>query len=452
MQLGYSKPIISTEWLRPNRKTERLLVISVRRRHWLLVIASLLLLLAAGTYLLTPKPPARYEPSNYAALVPALNSDFGDYVAESRTRIRQALREYYFLEGRTPFLGSYTLDEVARMRAPFELQPASNCGENEAEERLGILMVHGLSDSPYLLRPIANNLAFRFPCALIRGLLMPGHGTVPGDLLDSSIDEWRATFDFGVESFGASVDRLVVLGYSNGATLSLDYLNRNPVNRVDGLILLAPGLEAYDGRTSMAPWLKWVMPWISEHADDDAVKYESFPTSAAGEFYRLTESVRERTQRAIELPSLSLISAEDTTINSQSSLDFYCQWLDNDQSRLLYFADAGAEVPGGCEHVQVLSPDPADSRFLGFSHVALAIPANDPHYGIDGAYSACLNYADSTELYRQCMNDPQATVYGENTLLDGDGMVNGKLLRRATFNPYFDRVLDAMVCFLEENC
>lgn len=415
-----------------------------------MVTASLLLLLAAGAYLVTPKPPARYEPSNYAALIPELNTDFSDYVAESRTRIRQALREYYFLEDRTPFLGAYTLDEVARMRAPFEFLPASNCDQNE--ERLGILMVHGLSDSPYLLRSIASSLAFRFPCALIRGLLMPGHGTVPGDLLDSSIDDWRTTFDFGVESFNDSVDRLVAVGYSNGATLSLDHLNRNSQTGIDGLILLVPGLEAYDERTSLAPWLKWVMPWISEHADDDAAKYESFPTSAAGEFYRLTESVREHTQQAIELPSLSLISAADTTVNSHSSLNFYCQWLDNDQSRLLYFADADTEVPSGCEHVEVLSPDPSDTRFLSFSHVALTIPANDPHYGIDGAYSVCLNYSGSDELYRQCMNDPLSTVYGENTLLGEDGTVNGKLLRRATFNPYFDTMLEAMTCFLKESC
>lgn len=413
----------------------------------------MLLLLAAGAYLVTPKPPARYAPSDYAALVPEMDSDFSDYVAESRTRIRLALRQFYFQEGQTPFLGSYTLDEVARMRAPFELSPASNCDQESSEEKLGILMAHGLSDSPYLLRPIANNLAFRFPCALIRGLLLPGHGTVPGDLLNSSRTQWRATFDFGVESFAGAVDRLIVLGYSNGATLSLDYLNRNPGNQnVDGLILLAPALEAYDTRTSMAPWLKWVMPWITEHADNDAVKYESFPTAAAGEFYRLTQSVRASTQQAIQLPSLSLISAQDTTVNAQSSLNYYCQWLDNDQSRLLYFADANADVPTACEHVEILSVDPTDDRYLSYSHVALAMPANDPHYGRDGLYSACLNYADSPERYRQCMNDPSATVYGENSLLDEDGLVNGKLLRRATYNPQFAQALDAMGCFLDQTC
>lgn len=419
-----------------------------------MVTASLLVLLAVVSYLVAPRPPARYQPSEYAALVPEIGSNFPDYVAESRTRIRQALRDYYFREGQTPFRGSYTLDEVARMRAPFEYQPSSNCDPSSDEAHLGILMLHGLTDSPYLLRPVASSLAFRFPCALIRGLLTPGHGTVPGDLLNTDLEEWRQVVDFGVASFSDSVERLVVLGYSNGAALSLDYLNRNPDQQlVDQLVLIAPALQPADQRAWMAPWLKWLMPWINEYPDEDAVKYESFPTHAAGEFYHLTQSVRAQTQTPIQKPSLTLVSAADTTVSSQASLNYFCQWLANDQSRLLWFdTEQHMDQPDNCDSIEAITLDDESGRFLSPSHVSLTMPANDPHYGVDGAYPACLTYFDSPARYQQCMTDSEATVYGENSLLDAQRRVNGKLLRRSTFNPAYDQMIDAMACFIGQSC
>lgn len=428
--------------------------IRTRTRHRLLVTASLLFLLSVVAFFILPKPPARYQPSDYGALVPELDSDFSDYIAESRTRIRQALREYYFREGESPFLGAYTLDQVARMRAPFEYAPASNCDESGEQPRQGILMLHGLTDSPYLLRPIASNLAFRFPCALIRSVLTPGHGTVPGDLLTSNLSQWRATVDYGVQSFAGQVDELTVLGYSNGAALALDYLNRNPSQSdISKLILVSPGIQSANDSAWLAPWLKWIMPWINEYPDEDAVKYESFPTHAAGEFYRISSAVRNNTYSAHAIPSRVLVSGMDTTVNARASIDYYCTWLDNGQSKLMLFkGEAVGPLPEECDTIELLTYQDPDERFRSFSHVALAVPASDSHYGLDGAYPACLTYFQNAERYQQCRADHEETVYGESSLLDGQRMVDGKLLRRSTFNPLFDEVIEELTCFISGDC
>jgi len=412
---------------------------------------------AIVAYFALPKPPARYQASEFNALIPEPGDDFSDYVAESRTRIRRALRTYYFNEEDAPFRGLYSLDEVARMRAPFEHQPASNCESSANTERIGILMLHGLSDSPYLLKPLANNLAFRFPCALIRGLLTPGHGTVPGDLLNTNYDEWRDLLDFGVTSFDGAVDRLLVLGYSNGSTLILDYLNRYPEQEaIDQLILLSPGLAPAYAQSWSAPFLKWVIPWVNENDDEDAVKYESFPTHAASEFYLLTNRVRGDTEQQIDLPALLFLSAADTTVSAQSALDYYCQWMDNGDSKMFLFGRSqDTAILPGCDSVETIpEPDPtyANGRYLGYSHVALTVPATDPHYGLDAAYPACLAYFENRERYEQCMTDDASAVYGENSLRNEQGLVNGKLLRRSTFNPQFDRVVDEIACFVGGDC
>ncbi len=424
-----------------------------KRNQTLLIAITTVGIAALLTFWLLTPPPPRFQPSPYAAVPPDPDDNFDDYVAENRARIRNALRVYYFAQDPEPFYGDYGLDEVTTMRAPFELTPASNCTDEVQTERLGILMVHGLTDSPYLLRPLANRLKFRYPCALIRGLLTPGHGTVPGDLLAADLDDWRATFDFGINSFGSSIDRLVVIGYSNGSALVLDHLSRLPQqDTIDRMVLISPGLQSTSAQDWLTPWIWPVWPWITELPDTDAAKYESFPTAAGAAFYRLTQRVRSSTDQPTEIPTLTLVSAEDSTVRSEATLRYYCQRLSNNSSRLLWFgALPETATPPACQGIEVIPLD-SDPRFISYSHVAFTIPPSDPHYGADGNYPVCLAYLEDTDRYRRCRSDHDNTVYGELSLAGEDGLVDGRLLRRSTFNPAFDDMLEEISCFIGEGC
>lgn len=423
-------------------------------RQALFTLGTVLVIAALLTYWMLPPPPERFQPSPYSALVPEPGDNFADYVAESRTRIRNALRRYYYNGESEPFRNQYSLDEVARMRAPFELTPASNCAETRPEPRLGILMLHGLTDSPYLLRPAANALAYRFPCATIRGLLTPGHSTVPGDLLTVGVDEWRATAEYGIDSFDSEVDELVVLGYSNGSALTLDFLNRHPQqSSIDKIVLVSPGLQSTNDSAYLAPWLRFVWPWLNEYADQDAVKYESFPTRAAAEFYRLTADVIAETRVPINIPALMVASGHDTTVRSDIAANYFCQWMEHGESRLYWYTDAAEQPPAPpCGRIELRSVPSDTPRFISYSHVAFMIPPGDRHYGLDGNYPACLAYADNNERYEQCMTDDINTVYAEGGFMDESGLYKGKLVRRSTFNPDFDRMIDTIACFIDEDC
>lgn len=112
---------------------------------------------------------------------------------------------------------------------PLKFDPARNWNRTyelfpDGPIRGGVLLLHGLTDSPYSLRHVAEIYRRRGFYAL--GLRLPGHGTVPAALLDAGWDDWRAAVKVGAravrERVGPSMPFHVV-GYSNGGALALQY-------------------------------------------------------------------------------------------------------------------------------------------------------------------------------------------------------------------------------------
>ena len=72
---------------------------------------------------------------------------------------------------------------VVEDRAPFELAPERRrCGRPaDGGYEKAALLIHDLGGTSYEMRDVAR--AFADACYLVRAILLPGHGTVPGDLL-----------------------------------------------------------------------------------------------------------------------------------------------------------------------------------------------------------------------------------------------------------------------------
>ena len=100
----------------------------------------------------------------------------------------------------------------------FVLQPAG-------DPIGGVLLLHGLTDSPYSLRSFGRALAARG--YRVVGLRLPGHGTAPSGLLtfeaagprggDAACDARPA------RNRSAQRSRSHMIGYSNGAALAVSY-------------------------------------------------------------------------------------------------------------------------------------------------------------------------------------------------------------------------------------
>lgn len=366
---------------------------------------------------------ARHCPSG-SDVSPRVGEPFADYVA----RVRGVLERVH--AGR---------DDAARRvagNAPFELFPPQEAGR-AARYRRGVLLVHGLSDSPYHLKHVGASLqeaGFR-----VMALLLPGHGTQPGDLLRVHWRQWAETVAFGVEALAREVDEVYLAGYSAGAALCLYHAARDA--RVRGLFLFSPALAI----APRARWANlhrlwsWALPraaWLSVLPDQDAYKYESFCRNAAAQMSALTR----RLPRGGALPVFAAASADDATVETGAVLRFM-QRTSHPASRLVWYARNDPQQ----ERVIWVNSHLPQQRILSFAHTSIVMPPDDPHYGLHGEYVNCLHEMHDELRFAAC-RAAVAPWYGEIGLATPDGAP----LRRLTFNPHFAALQQSLRDFIQE--
>ena len=233
----------------------------------------------------------------------------------------------------------------------------------------------------------------------VMAVLLPGHGTQPGDLLNARWQEWAKTVAYGADCLAAEVDELYLAGFSAGAALSVRHAANDA--RVRGLFLFSPAIEI----TSLARWANlhrlysWLLPsaaWLDVMPDRDIYKYESFCRNAAAQMYALTRTLP---QGEMQLPVFAAASADDTTVNPAATLRFM-QRARHPLSKLVWYATRKVEQRNA-EWVNSAVPE---QRILSSAHTAIVMPPDDPHYGAAGTYSNCLHYyRHDGKRYLACM-------------------------------------------------
>jgi alpha-beta hydrolase superfamily lysophospholipase len=217
----------------------------------------------------------------------------------------------------------------------FRLAP-----QGSGPSRGAVLLLHGLTDSPYSLRSIGEHLAARgFE---VVGLRLPGHGTAPSGLLSFEIEDMQAAVRLAMRDLRArsGPDRpLLVVGYSNGAALAVDYalaaLDDATLPGPAGLVLVSPAIGvskmAIVGRLkiglSSVPGFERAA-WESIATEFDPYKYTSFSFHAAGETFRLTRTLARGIERRAGggpldgfPPVLAFLSTVDSTVKAEAVAD-----------------------------------------------------------------------------------------------------------------------------------
>jgi alpha-beta hydrolase superfamily lysophospholipase len=356
-----------------------------------------------------------------------------------------------------------------------------------ARPRGAALLLHGLSDSPYSLRAVGEQL--RDAGYSVVGLRIPGHGTIPGALTRATWRDWREAVRVGARDAAAHAGGgpFVIVGYSNGAALAVDYtleaLERSEDAAPTQLILFSPALGV-SRAAAFARFQRWMaripglykLGWTDVLPEYDPYKYNSFPIEAGEQIYDLTMEVNRRIAARLdrgtmhELPRvLAFQSVVDATIPPGSVMDRLLDNLPANGSELVLFdvnhRTAAEDImrsgpaallqqildsPASTYDITIVTNERTDSTAVvarnresgedrwteaplgtswprgvySLSHVALPFPPDDPLYGARAGAGLDEFGLGAVELR------------GERGVL----VLPPALLMRLRYNPFFDYV------------
>jgi alpha-beta hydrolase superfamily lysophospholipase len=284
--------------------------------------------------------------------------DFDDYLAQE-TRVFEELAELVTGHWSTDRAGG-----LCRFRTDSVCNPATILERNWNRTFVidhpspigGALLIHGLSDSPYSLRAMGQRLhAEGFT---VIGLRVPGHGTCPHALSEAELEDWIAAVRIAARGVRERVPDnapLVVVGFSNGGALSVDYaisaVEEPDLPQVDAVVLFSPMIGIMPAAKLSRLYTQVMrlsgqekVGWQSINAEIDPFKYSSWPMNASVQAWGMTRRVErrlgelERAGRLREMPPiLAVQSAVDSTVVVSNLITALFDRLDCDESELLLF-------------------------------------------------------------------------------------------------------------------
>jgi alpha-beta hydrolase superfamily lysophospholipase len=357
--------------------------------------------------------------------------------------------------------------------------------EPDGPPKGAVVLLHGLTDTPYSQRHIAELYRERGFVAIIPRL--PAHGTVPGALTDIKWEDWSATTRLAVREAKRRAPGLPlhIIGFSNGGALAMQYaldaLENTELSRPERLVLISPmiGITAFARFAGIAGWPA-IFPafakaaWLAVLPEFIPFKYNSFPINGARQSFLLTRALQSqitrlaRENRLIALPPiLTFQSVIDFTVSTRAIITaLYAQLPANDSELVLFdmnrtvkfgpllnagvdtvlsrvllppprrfrttiVANAGATSDAMVEHLTEAGSTTEATRALGLtypsdvfslSHLALPFPTGDTLYGM---------HPDETEDFG--INLGAMATRGERGAL----IISLDSLLRMTSNPFF---------------
>lgn len=231
----------------------------------------------------------------------------------------------------------------------FVLMPA-------AKPRGAVVLLHGLTDSPYSVRRLAVNYQQHGFVAVVPRL--PGHGTAPGALTDVDWEMWLAATRLAVREatrLAGEAVPLHLVGYSNGGALAMKYtldaLDAPALRKPQQVILLSPmiGVTAFARFAGFAGLPALLPPfakaaWLNISPEYNPYKYNSFPVNAARQSWLLTKALQEQIGRAAREnrlanlpPVLAFQSVMDSTVSTRAVVSGLFDQLPANGSELVVF-------------------------------------------------------------------------------------------------------------------
>lgn len=332
------------------------------------------------------------------------------------------------------------------MNMPFE------CHSQNKDK--GVFLVHGLGDSPYFLKDIADALCENG--VRVRTILLPGHGTKPGDMLNVTFAQWYDETAFQLQQFMQDVDKVYAGGFSTGANLTTLLAINN--NDIDGLMLFSPAFKSRFFVSKLAPYIDGLLPWPNVEQEDNPTRYNSTAMQGFGAYQESVNALQKAfSTQTIDIPVMMIIAAQDSVVDTQHVAE---QFRDN------FLASKKCLLWQGAPPTFLQTPDTANQpysrsepinygnnivvqpmrlskrRVAAASHMSPLFSPDNSLYGEQNNFRICDN-GQSAEKEARCLTG-EAVWFGPWGMEEGD-----KIFARLTYNPYFDKLVDQMLAFTD---
>lgn len=308
---------------------------------------------------------------------------------------------------------------------PFELIPDTPNGK-------GILLVHGLGDSPFSYVDIAPELAEQG--FLVRVILLPGHGTKPADLMLPSLEDWQLIVKHHKELLESKVDDVWLGGFSTGANLvtSLAYEDKD----IEGLLLFSPAFMPRDSKAKLTPYAKWVSDWAEQTQEYNYTRYISLAMNGAAVYYETSVEVRKDIKDAkLTTPTFMVLSEKDETIDSQFARDAFINQFEHQANLLTWYGEEELDHP----QIKTLTMNLPEQHITSGSHISPVSSPSNSVYGVNGEIRICFE-EQPMQIDCTSSNDVWYSAFGDG---------NPEHVRaRLAYNPYFDESMKDLASFV----
>jgi carboxylesterase len=208
------------------------------------------------------------------------------------------------------------------MAQPADLDPKAYVADGGP---LGVLLIHGYTGSVAETRPMGEYLAARGWA--VRCPLLPGHGTVPDDLIGVHWQDWAGEVEAALRDLQDRCEAVFVGGLSLGSLLTLWLGVEHP--KIAGLIPMAPAIKVRNRLLSLARGLRHLLKYnpLGGIGDDDLGDpagidriwcYDELPLWGAGEVYLLQREVR-RALPQVHQPILIFYGQRDAQVPPEAA-------------------------------------------------------------------------------------------------------------------------------------
>lgn len=355
------------------------------------VLAGLLLAACGSSPSLQPWHKVKLDEEFRAHMLGDEVRNFREYLALEERLFRQLEEEIY---AEAPTGPAYDLSRYSSGSAADPRRWDINWNRSYQIEQRGalgaVLLLHGMSDSPYSLRALGESL--HAAGYQVLGLRLPGHGTAPSGLRFVRWQDMAAAVDLAMDHLATEMagKPVHIIGYSTGASLALEYsldvLESGQGLMPESLVLISPAIRVHasgglawikDGLSRLPGLSHWA--YLDVMGEFDPFKYNSFATNAGAQVHDITVRVDGRIDALSQAeaqeqplpPILALKSTVDATVSTDAIVDRLLKRLPQPGNELVLFdVNRNAAV---VSTILVDDPGPLTTRLLEDDSLPFAV-------------------------------------------------------------------------------